>query len=74
MKIPTVYPVYDCARPDYTRDSSPIGHASTEAEALKLLERHFEGAELDQPLKVELNDRDTSYGQLWAYWLLPIEH
>lgn len=41
----TIYPVYDCARPDFTRDVVPIGAAATQTEALALLQHHFDGSE-----------------------------
>ena len=60
------YPVYDVARPDFTRDCRPIGEAHDEAEALALLQRYFDTG--DAPAVVELMDRDTKGGQLWAFW------
>lgn len=67
----TSYPVYDVARPDFTRDCEPIGTASSEAEALALLAKHFAGTEAEIPAKVELNDRDVGRDHLWAYWPVP---
>ncbi len=61
------YPVYAVRREDFTRVSKPIGEAETEAEALALLATHFAGS--DTVPSVELNDRDTRDGQIWAWWL-----
>ena len=63
------YPVYDVSRADHTRDCDPIGHASTEGDALALLARHFDGTGADAPTTVELNARDVASDQLWGWWL-----
>lgn len=65
-RLATTYPVYDVARPDFSRDCRPIGEAQDEAEALAVLKRYFDAG--DAPAAVELMDRDTDGGQLWAYW------
>ena len=61
------YPVYAVGRDDFTRDSKPIGDAATQEEAVALLAKHFEGSHIIPG--VELNDRDTRDGQIWAWWL-----
>ena len=63
----TAYPVYAVRRDDFTRDSRPIGEAETEQEALALLAKHFAGSRT--VTDVELNDRQTRDGQIWAWWL-----
>ena len=65
----TSYPVYDVSRADYTRDCDPIGHASTEIEALAALARHSDRIGADAPTAVELNARDVASDQLWGWWL-----
>lgn len=64
-----VYPVYDCAASDYTRDTLAIGKAATEAEALALLARHFAGTGADAPAAVVLDDRETRGERIWGYWI-----
>jgi hypothetical protein len=66
----TTHPVYDVCRPDFTRDCEPVGHASSEAEALAILARHFEGTGAAAPTKVELNDQERHGVNVWAYWPL----
>jgi len=63
----TAYPVYAVRRDDFTRDSRPIGEAETEPEALALLAKHFAGSGIVPG--VELNERQTRDGQIWAWWL-----
>ncbi len=63
-----VYPVYAVRREDFTSvTAQPIGEAETEPEALALLAKHFAGSGLVPG--VELNERQTRDGQIWAWWL-----
>lgn len=62
------YPVYDVARPDFTRDCEPIGTASSEVEALALLTRYFAGTGAESPPRVELTDQERKGETAWAYW------
>ena len=64
-----VYPVYDCAAADYTRETRPVGHAASEAEALAMLARHFSDTGADAPRAVVLDDRESRGERLWGYWI-----
>jgi hypothetical protein len=62
------YPVFDITMSEYganERYNFPIGHASTEAEAMERLVEYF-AAQTDEspPTRVELRNQGT----LWAYW------
>lgn len=63
----TIYPVYDCARHDFTRDVEPIGYAASEPEAWSILKRHFAGSEVEFS-RVELNDIERRGVTTWGWW------